>query len=132
MSAIVALRGGVAVRIDVQCVVRASLNTRFATDAAFRIEIDDTVRSLVKCCHRANRHTRCRVTVIAPHDRKKPPAVGKRAFFDVFDPCAIHADRHLMLALARHRTGVAADALAIVDYETKGRHDGVGPLLIQF
>src|SRR5206468_2885533 len=61
-------------------------------------------------------------TVVAAHHGEQPAAVGEGAFLDVLDPGAIDADGDLVLALARHRAGVAADALAVVDHEPEGGH----------
>jgi len=61
--------------------------------------------------------------MIASHHGKIAPAVWKCALFDVLDPCAINADRDLMFAFASYRAGVAANALAVVNYESKGRHE---------
>ena len=60
--------------------------------------------------------------MVAAHHREQPPRVGEFTFFDVLYPGAIDANRHLMLALARHGAGMAADAFAIVDQKAKARH----------
>lgn len=39
--------------------------------------------------------------------------------FDIFYPGPVHAERHIMLGFAGYRTGVAANALAIVDNKSK-------------
>ncbi len=57
--------------------------------------------------------------MVAPHYREQPPRVGKVAFFDILDPGAVYADRHLVLGFARDRAGVAADTLPVVDYEAE-------------
>jgi hypothetical protein len=55
--------------------------------------------------------------MIAARDLKYAAGVGENAFLHVLDPGAVHADRHLVLGFARHRAGVASDALAVIDYE---------------
>jgi hypothetical protein len=55
--------------------------------------------------------------MITSRDLKYAARVGKNAFLDVFDPGPVHAYRHMVLGLARHRTGVTSDALAVIDYE---------------
>jgi hypothetical protein len=57
--------------------------------------------------------------VIAAHDAEQSPGVGKRSFFDVFDPRSIDADRDFVFRFAGDRAGVTADALAVIDDKTK-------------
>ena len=56
--------------------------------------------------------------MVAARDLKYPARVGENALFDVLDPSSVHAHWHLVLGLARYRTGVTTDALAVIDYET--------------
>ena len=42
--------------------------------------------------------------------------VGAR--FNILDPCAIHPERHLIFRLARCGTGVASNALTLVDQKS--------------
>ncbi|HNU06961.1 MAG TPA: hypothetical protein PKO33_04280, partial [Pyrinomonadaceae bacterium] len=100
-------------------VVGARLSTGLASDAASVVEIDDAVLARVERRHRTDLDARSVGAVIAPHDGKKPPRVGKLAFFDVFDPGAVDADGDLVLGFAGNGAGVAADALSVVDYEAK-------------
>jgi hypothetical protein len=44
--------------------------------------------------------------------------IGVFPFFDVFYPGAVYPNGYIMLRLASHRAGMAADALAIVNNET--------------
>ena len=60
--------------------------------------------------------------MVAPFDQEVPPAVGEGALVDVLDPGAELAERNAILCLARHRAGVAANALALVDDEAQARH----------
>src|SRR5262249_62096344 len=62
--------------------------------------------------------TRCIVAVVAPHNAEMPTDIGKLAFLYVFYPGPEHADRNVMLFLARHRTGMASDTAVLVDYES--------------
>ena len=55
--------------------------------------------------------------MIATRDLKDAARVRENALLDVFHPGPIHADRHRILGLARHRARVTSDAFAIVDYE---------------
>jgi hypothetical protein len=55
--------------------------------------------------------------MIAARDLKYAASVRENALLDVFDPSPVYADGNLILGFARHRAGVASDALAIIDYE---------------
>ena len=48
--------------------------------------------------------------------------VRERALFDRLDPASVHADRDLVLRLARDRAGMAADALGQIDRESVVGH----------
>ena len=62
--------------------------------------------------------------MIAAIDEKITARVGELAFFDVFHPGAIHADRDIVFGFARYGAGMAADALALVDDKGVFRHVG--------
>ena len=64
------------------------------------------------------------MAVIAAVDEKKAARVGKLAFFDIFDPCAIDSNRDIMLCFASHCAGMAANTLALVDDKSVFRHVG--------
>ena len=55
--------------------------------------------------------------MVAARDLKYAARVGENALFDVLHPGPVHANRYLVLGLARHRAGVTTDALAVIDYE---------------
>jgi hypothetical protein len=57
--------------------------------------------------------------MVAPHYRKKPPRIGKGALLYVFNPRPVYANGDLVLSLARDSTRMAADTLAVIDYETE-------------
>ena len=118
MRAEVAFGGGAFVRIDVDGIVRASLHARFAADTALRTEIDDAVFALVHRRHGTDRHAGRILAMIAAGHLKNAARVGKRALLDVLHPGAIHREGNMILRLARHRAGVTADALAVVDDES--------------
>jgi len=67
--------------------------------------------------------------VIAAIDKKIAAGVGKLAFFDVFDPCSIHANRNIVFGFARYSTGMTAYTLALVNDKGIFRHVGF-PLLV--
>jgi hypothetical protein len=43
--------------------------------------------------------------------------IGELPLLHVFDPGAIHPERHLMFFLTRHTAGVTTDAFAVVNEE---------------
>ena len=57
--------------------------------------------------------------MIAAHDGKYSARVGKLPFFYILNPGPIDPDGDIMLGFAGNRAGVAADAVAIVYYESK-------------
>ena len=57
--------------------------------------------------------------MIAAHDGKHPARVGELPLFNILDPSPIDPDGDIMLGFAGNRAGVAADAVAIVDNESK-------------
>ena len=73
--------------------------------------------------------------MIAARDLKATAHIGVRARLNIFDPRAVHTKRHLILRLARSRTGVTADALALINEKAVIRHryaacDGVTAFMI--
>ena len=65
--------------------------------------------------------------MVAACDLKYPARVGESAFLDILNPGPVHAHRHLVLGFARHRAGVASDALAVIDYEAVFHSRGLDP-----
>ena len=57
--------------------------------------------------------------MITAHDRKHPARIRELPLFYILDPGPINSNRDIMLCFAGNRAGVAADAVAIVDYESK-------------
>ena len=57
--------------------------------------------------------------MITAHDGKYPARVGKLPLFYILDPGPIDPDGDIMLCFTSNRAGVAADAVAIVNYESK-------------
>src|SRR5208282_5427967 len=117
MRAEMTLGGRAVVGIHVNRIVRAGLHTGLAANTAIGVEIDDPVFALIHRRHWANRDARRLLTMVAARDLKYSPRVGKDAFLHVLYPGPVHAHRHLVLGLARHRAGVAPDAFAVIDYE---------------
>ena len=119
VRAVVALRGGVIVRVHVQGVVWARLRTCFAPNTSASIEIYDPVLTCKERRHRTYLDARCVGAVIAPHHGKQPSGVGKLSLLDVLYPRTVYTDRNFVLSLAGDSTGMAADTLTVVDNESE-------------
>ena len=57
--------------------------------------------------------------MITAHDGKYPARVGELPLFYILNPGPIDPNRDIMLCFTSNRAGVAADAVAIVDDESK-------------
>ena len=99
--------------------VGARLHARFATDTPIWIKIDDPVSTTVQRMGRTYLDTRRFVAMVAPQHSEMPTDIGKLALLDVFHPGPEHADRSVMLFLARHRAGVASDTAVLIDYKCR-------------
>src|SRR5579859_4254218 len=109
---------GAFVRIDVDGIVWAGLHAGFAPDTSLGAEINDAVFALVHRGHRTDRDAGRILAMIAARDLKDAAGVGESSLLDVLHPGAVHGERDVVLGLARHRAGVAADALAVIDDES--------------
>src|SRR3989442_1203456 len=72
VRAVVALRRGRGIRVDVERVVRAGLHARLAADAAAAVEIHDAVVAPIERDRRANGHTGRGVAVVAAQHGEIP------------------------------------------------------------
>ena len=104
--------------IQVDSVIRARLHARFAADTSVWIKTDDPVSTSVQRMGRTYLDTRRFVAMVAPQHSEMPTDIGKLALLDVFHPGPEHADRSVMLFLARHRAGVASDTAVLIDYKS--------------
>ena len=57
--------------------------------------------------------------MITAHDGKYPARIGKLPLLYILAPGPIDPDGNIMLRFTSNRAGVAADAVAIVYYESK-------------
>ena len=57
--------------------------------------------------------------MITAHDGKHPTRVGKLPLFYILNPGPIDPDGDIMLCFTSNSTGVAANTVAIVNYESK-------------
>ena len=57
--------------------------------------------------------------MITAHDGKYPARIRELSLFYILNPSPINPNRDIMLCFTSNRAGVAADAVAIVDYESK-------------
>ena len=108
---------GAIVRVHVNGIVGTGLHAGFAANAAVGIEIDYAVFALIHRGDRTYRDAGRLLAMVAARNLKYAARVGEDALVDVFDPGPVHAYRHMVLGLARHRAGVASDALSVIDYE---------------
>ena len=60
--------------------------------------------------------------MVAAIDEKIATRVGKLAFFDILDPCAVDTDRYIMLRFASDGTGMSPDAFPMVNNKGILRH----------
>src|SRR5438132_316804 len=111
--------------VDVQRVVRARLHAGLAADAAARVEVDDPVGAAEERLGRADRDAGRIVAVIAAQHGEVPACVREHALLDVLDPRPEDAERNVLLLLARHRAGMAADTAALVDQESEFHRSGL-------
>ena len=115
MSAVVALLGGIRIRVDVQGVVWASLHAGLAPDAPVSVEIHDAVVAAIQRGDRTDRYAGRILALVAAHHRKKAARIGILAFLDVLDPGAKRSKRDFVLRFASYGAGMTADALAMID-----------------
>ena len=57
--------------------------------------------------------------MITAHDGNHPARIRELALFYILNPGPIDPDGDIMLCFTGNRAGVAADAVAIVNYESK-------------
>ena len=57
--------------------------------------------------------------MITAHDGKHSARIRELSFFYILNPSPINPNRDIMLCFTSNRAGVAADAVAIVDNESK-------------
>jgi hypothetical protein len=115
MPAEMTLCSGICLGIQINRVVWAGLHARLAPDANGRIELDNAVIALIHCVDRTDAHAGWVGAMVATRYLKTATHIGILARLNIFDPCAIHAERHLILGFARGTTGVTSDALALVN-----------------
>src|SRR5690606_3493731 len=111
----VALGGRVADRVDVDRVVGAGLDAGLAADAHVLVEVDDPVRAAVHGRGRADRHAGRVLALVAAQHPEVPLGRGAAPLLDLLDPGAEHPQGDVVLRLAGHAAGVAADAAVVID-----------------
>ena len=121
----VALLRGPGVRIDEELIVGAGFHAGAAADAGRAVEIDDPVAPLEERIGRADADARGFVALVAQNGEEQPLRVRERSLLDRLDPAAVHADRDLVLGLARDRAGMTADALSQIDRKAEISQSGL-------
>ena len=122
VGAIVALGGGMAVGIDVKRVVGTRLHTGLTANAAAGVEVDNAILALKKSFSWTNSDAGSVVAVVTTIDQEIAARVRKLALLNILDPRAIDANRHIMLRLAGHRTGMTPNTLSLVNHKRVLRH----------
>ena len=107
--------GGIGFGVEIDRVVGAGLHAGFAADANARVELDDAVCALIHGSDGTDAHAGRVGAMVAARHLEAASHVGVETRFDVLDPRAIHTQRHLVLGLARSRTGVTADTFGLVN-----------------
>ena len=118
VSAEVAFRCGVVVRFDVKGIVRTGLHAGLAANAEVVVKVNDAIGAVEEGYSRANLDTGRIVAVVTSEYGKVTPGVGKFAFFDVLDPCAVNSYRNIMLFLAGNRASVTSYTAILIDDKT--------------
>jgi len=118
MGAEIALGRRIVVGIDIKSIVRTSLHTALATDAAPVVEINDAIRPPVESARRTNFRARRVIAVIAPHHTEVSGSMRKFALFNMFNPSPKNPQGHLVFFFASHRAGVASDTTVLIYDET--------------
>ena len=124
VGAEVALVRGRRLRVQVDGVVRAGVHARLAADAHRVVEVDDAVVPPEERRRRADRDAGGVVAVVAAQHRVEAPGVGERPLLDVLHPRPVDPEGDVVLGLAGHGAGVAADAGVLVDQEAESGHAG--------
>ena len=94
---IVALGSRLRLWINVKGVVRTGLHARLTTNAAVLIKIDDTIGTCKQRRRGAYIYARGVSAMVASHDGEQAARIWKLALFNLFDPSAIHSNRHVVL-----------------------------------
>ncbi len=118
MGAVVTFGCCVGFRINVDGIVGAGLHASFATNANVGVELNDAVGALIHSCNRANAHAGRVGAVVAARHLKMATGIGKSAFFDILDPSAIDAQRHLVFGFAGGAASVTTNTTTVVYHKT--------------
>src|SRR5690554_2635454 len=112
-----ALVGGLGLVVDEARVVRAGLHAVAAAHAAFVVDQHDAVGALEGRLHRADRHTRRLVAVVAQARQvdQRRGRIRRLGDFVLQHRGAELADRRQVLHRTAHRAGLTADAFAQID-----------------
>ena len=117
MGAVVAFGRRAAVRIDVDGVIRASLQTRFAANTDAVVELYNAIGPLVHRLGGADASAGRIGTMITAGYLEMTAHIGESAGLDILHPGAVDSQRHFVFTFAGGGAGVAANAFTIVDDE---------------
>lgn len=97
------------------------MHARAASDACIAIHVDNAVRPLAECIHRANRYAGRIGAMVAALYQEVPLNIREFPHFDVLDRSPKAADGHVVFRFASGRAGMATDA-SIVIYDEAVLH----------
>jgi hypothetical protein len=118
MSAEITLLRRVAIRIDVECIIRTRLHTRLTPDAATIIKIHNAIVAFEERRGRTDGYAgRVNAMITAQH-RKKAACLRVLTLFNVFNPGAISADWYFVFRFAGNRAGMATNTFAMVNQKS--------------
>jgi len=96
--------------VDVDGVVRTRLHTPLAADAVGVVEVNHAVIGPEESRSGTDLHARCALAVVATHHQEGSVRVGKHTGLYVLEPGPVDPEGYVVLALACHCAGMAADA----------------------
>jgi hypothetical protein len=106
------------IRIDINSIIWTGLQASFTADASAIVKLDNAIVALVHSLSRADTHTGRIGTVVAARHLKVTAGVRVHTLLYIFDPGTIDTKRHFIFAFTSSRTGVAANAFAVVNDKT--------------
>ena len=104
---------GLAIQID--GVIGAGMGAGGATNAQIPIKVDDGIGPLMQRHDRADLHAGRVIAVIAAQHGEVTTDIGEGALLRVLHPGSEVAQRDVILRLAGHCAGMAADALPMIN-----------------
>lgn len=118
MGAEITLLRRVAIRIDVERIIRTRLHTRLTSNAATIIKIHNAIIAFKECRCRTDGYTGSVNAMITAQHGKETARIRVFAFLNIFDPGAISADWYFVFRFAGNRAGMATNTFAVVNQKS--------------